>query len=291
MPILRADQNIQNLKTLEMNPIPEVTRVTCLADAGAYDSQTLTFQAFASCTQGDYAVVYNTTGTKFAIWLDLNANGTAPSGAIYSATDVQIKCGIVTGDDTATKVRNKVLAAITLAGTLVDLTEASYSTASISFTSTKLGNVSVAVVKNANDSGAGSITKATLVGGVASSLQNKYFIMRNPASTVFNAWFNVSSEGTDPNPAGTEIECAITAGGTSEEVAQEIATAINANSNFKAWVQSGYLYIANEATGVASDITAGDSGFTITKIQDGKAGWFYPTMSPATLSNTPSTIS
>ncbi len=290
MSILRADQSMNVLNVKPMNPIPEVTRITCLADAGAYEVQTVTFLAFASCGQGDYLHIINKTGTKFAVWLDKDNNGTSPTGALYVASDYQVEVDIVTGD-TAAQVAAKVKAAIELNVNWAEFTITNPSAGVLVFTSTLLGNLTNASPKNTGDTGAGSIVVANTTAGVASNLQNKYFIMRNPTANVFNAWMNVSGEGVNPNPTGTEIECACTNGSTAAQIAASMATAINANSNFKAWVQDDYLYVANEVSGTATDVSAGDSGFTITKIQDGKAGYFYPSISPSSLSNEPGLIS
>lgn len=290
MTLYRPDQSIAALTINKINANPEVTRITCLADAGVFEVQSLTFVAFASMAQGDYVVLQNKAGTKFAIWFDKDNNGTAPTGAAYVASDVQIEVNITTGD-TAAQVTTKAYDAIVAAGTLVDLTISQFSSTVLYFTATKLGNVVAPDPHNSNDSGVGSITTATVTGGVASSLQNKYFVMRNPAGTVYNAWFNINGEGIDPNPTGTEIECACDGGASASSMASSIATAINANSNFKSWAQDGYLYVANEATGNATDVSAGDSGFTILKIQDGSAGYENVDQNAGSININPSAIS
>ena len=213
----------------------------------------------------------------------------APSGALYVASDFQIKVEIATGASAATNAA-AVKSAVEANGDWDEFTITNSGSGVLVFTSTLIGNLTNAVPKKEDDSAAGSIS-VSISAGAASNLQSKYFIMRIAAGTVFNAWINMDSQGVDPNPAGTEIECACTAGGTAAAVAAELATAINANGNFKAWVQDNYLYVANEVDGAATDVSDGDSGFTITKIQDGKAGYFYPSLSPSSLLNEPSLIS
>lgn len=250
---------------------------------------------FTSNTRGvaTNAAPHNTGDTgngSISVTIDVEGvNPVAPSGALYSASDYQIKVEIVAGASAATNAA-AVKTAVEADVNWDEFTITNLGSGVLRFTSTLLGNLTNAAPKNANDSAAGSIA-VSITAGVASNLQNKYFIMRNPAGTVYNAWFNVSGEGVDPNPAGTEIECACVAGNTAAQIAASIATAINANSNFKAWVQDDYLYVANESTGAATDVSAGNSGFTITKIQDGKAGIYYPSMSPESLSIEPSIIS
>lgn len=250
---------------------------------------------FTSLTRGlaTNAAPHNTGDTgNGSVTIVIDNEGVAavvPTGALYLASNHQIKVEIVTG---GTAISNAALmkAAVEANGDWDEFTITNMGGGVLKFTSTLLGNLTNAAPKKEDDSAAGSIA-VSISAGVASNLQNKYFIMRNPAATVYNGWFNVSGEGVDPNPAGTEIACALTAGGTAAAIAAEIATAINANSNFKAWVQENYLYVANEAEGVAVDVTAGNSGFTVTKIQDGKAGYFYPAMAPSSLVNEPSLIS
>jgi len=290
MPALQPGQTIVGLGSPNMmNPIPEVTKIDCLADAGAYEVATFAFSNFAGTAQADYFHLTNKTGTKFAIWLDKDANGTAPSGAVYTAAGQKIKAGIATGD-TGIAIAAKVKTAIELDGDWDEFAIVNNGNGSLTITSTLLGNLTNAATYKEDDSDSGSIG-SYIVSGVASNLQNKYFVLRNTAGTVFNPWMNVSGEGVDPNPAGTEIACAVTNGGSAEAIAAQLATAINANANFKAWVQAGSLYVANEANGAAVDASAGNSGFTVTKIQDGKAGWFYPAMSPASLLVSPALVS
>lgn len=413
----RPDQAVDKLHTLAIDPNVEVTRLTCLPDAGAYEQAavtfpttlaaanadylhivnktgtkyaiwldktseaevfTATFPATAAATQADYLYFESTSGIKTAVWLDIDAAGVAPTGAIYTAAALKIEANIVAGGtaiDTAlavftaltgqvtgftmvnngdgtitftasergtapnaagknaddsgagsitTTIDNEGVAAVPPTGALYlasnfqikveiatggtaannaalakaaieangdwdEFTIVNAGSGVLQFTSTLLGNLTNAVPKKEDDSAAGTIAVA-VTAGVASSLQNKYFIMRNAAGSVFNAWINVGGEGVDPNPAGTEIACACVAGSTAAQIAQSIATAVNANGNFKSWVQSDYLYVANEATGNATDVTAGNSGFTVTKIGDGSAGQTYPSKLSTTFVNEPSLI-
>ena len=289
MPAFRPDQSLAALTIDKLNASPEVTRITCLADAGTYETALVAYPAVASLDQADYVYVENMAGTKFAIWMDIDAAGTAPSGAVYTGATNKIEVNVVTGDS-AIVVAGKVKTAVELNGNWADITITDLGNGTLRFTQDLVGNPTNLATYKEDDSTSGSIG-SSVTAGVASSLQNKYFIMRNPAATVFNGWLNVGGEGVDPNPAGTEIACAITAGSSASSVAAQIATAINANANFKAWVQDSYLYVANEATGTAVDVTAGNSGFTVAKIQDGQAGYYYPAMNPSLLLVTPASIS
>jgi hypothetical protein len=64
---------------------------------GVAEVTVLTVPATSGATQGDYVIIYNKVGKSFAVWLDLNAAETKPSGPIFLGADVTIKVPIVTG--------------------------------------------------------------------------------------------------------------------------------------------------------------------------------------------------
>ena len=131
--------------------------------AGTAEITTVTFPAVASATQADYVHFTAQDGTKYAVWLDIDANGTAPTGALYVAADTQIEVDVVTGDTDA-QVATKVKAAI---GTSMDadFTVGTPSGADITFTQLKTGAVTDVAPKSADDGGAGSITKSVGTAG------------------------------------------------------------------------------------------------------------------------------
>jgi hypothetical protein len=133
---------------------------------GVAQLDVLTFPTTAGATQGDYVLLSNgSTGETAALWLDIDAAGTAPTGALYVAADYKIKVEIVT-DGTA--AANGTLAYTALAAsdfaTGLDLTDNEDGT--IDIEQEALVAVDAPVLKNANDSGAGSITKAQTTEGL-----------------------------------------------------------------------------------------------------------------------------
>lgn len=60
-----------------------------------------TFPATADATQGDYVCFSNVSGQTFAAWLDIDTDGTEPTGLFYGNSVVQIKVPIVTGGTAA----------------------------------------------------------------------------------------------------------------------------------------------------------------------------------------------
>ncbi|MHB8871059.1 MAG: hypothetical protein ACYC5G_01205 [Candidatus Doudnabacteria bacterium] len=71
--------------------------VTFLNDKGTVNVERLTIPATSGAAQGDYVVLTNAYGSTLAAWLDIDANGTAPTGAAYVAATTKLKISIVTG--------------------------------------------------------------------------------------------------------------------------------------------------------------------------------------------------
>ncbi len=68
---------------------------------GTPEASTVTWPSTASATQGDYVHYTAQDGTKYAVWLDIDAAGTAPTGALYLAADQKIKVSSVGGGSAA----------------------------------------------------------------------------------------------------------------------------------------------------------------------------------------------
>lgn len=158
------------LKTLAV----QVTATLSTPDAddflsGTKEVQTLTFPAKADATAGDYFVVTDTAGNTWAAALDKTGADPAPTGAIYTAVNAARKVNVdISGATTAAEVAAAVEAAFdALTGvTSVLVTDDSAADGTMTFTGVNAGNVATAQVKNADDSGAGSITQATTTPGV-----------------------------------------------------------------------------------------------------------------------------
>jgi hypothetical protein len=136
--------------------------------AGTAEVSTITWPAFAGATQADYLHVTAQDGTTFAIWLDKDANGTAPTGALYVAATYKIEVDIVTGD-TAAQVTTKARAAIVAESEFTDRFTVGAAGAptddDIVFTQILGGAVADPAPKSENDGGAGSISVAVGTAG------------------------------------------------------------------------------------------------------------------------------
>lgn len=144
------------------------------AVTGTVEVDTLTFPAFAAATDGDYISITDTNGEEWAIALDTTGLGaTIPSGAIWAAIDSANKALVdISGATTAAEVAalceiglNALVgfsAAVTTDDTAADGT--------MTLTHAARAVVANPVPKNEDDSGAGSISVAETIPGVASKV-------------------------------------------------------------------------------------------------------------------------
>lgn len=287
--MLRADQQVTALRS-DLSGSIEQSKITCVADPAQFDIQTITFPSTAGATQGDYISFTNAAGATYAVWLDIDANGTAPTGAVYTAATNKLEVDIVTGDTDA-QVAGKVLTAISASVTDVTVTNPG-SGNTIVLTNDKTGANTLGVPYNSNDGGAGSITIAhTQVGGT-SVYNSKYLTLKDGADASFYCWFNVETEGSDPTPGGTAIAVASTANRSANQMAALLTSAINGQAGFYAVQNGSEVFVSTDAEGIVTDIGAGDSGLSVSVVIQGNVGSGYDaSASPGSLSVEPSLIS
>lgn len=111
------------------------------------------------------------------------------------------------------------------------------------------------------------ITDITVRADVAGDLNNKHFHIWSANNiTAYTVWFNVNSEGTDPNiPYTTSVEVAVATNATAEAVADALVVALEALADFTTATASG-------ATNVATVTNASDGGSTFPT-----PGWAHTT--------------
>ncbi len=131
----------------------------------------MTFPALAGATDGDYVVVQDTTGTKWAVAMDTTGLAAAtPTGAAWVAVGASKKVyydfsGAVTAAQMAAKAE---LAFNSLTGfSAVITTDDSAADGTMLLTSIIKAPVVNPVLENADDSGVGSILGVQTIGGVA----------------------------------------------------------------------------------------------------------------------------
>jgi len=162
------DQSVAVFETMQPQFRPRM--ITYNITTGAAQVETITAASFAGSAQADFVVVYNQAGVSEALWLDKNAAGTAPTAAEYTAATIKTSVAISTGNTAI-----QVAAAIAAAKTISDVTFTANGDGTITVTQGIYGACSDAVPKNANGSGAGSISVAVVTNGVDASLgQGKF---------------------------------------------------------------------------------------------------------------------
>lgn len=247
---------------------PEISTITTVADTGVFEVQRVTAPATAGATQADYFVLSNFAGQTAAIWLDIDAAGAAPTGAAYVAATFKIKASIATGD-TATQVAGKIVTAMST--TLPNITITDNADGTIDFTSTLFGNVAAPARHNADDSGNGSFTVATQTAGVASNLNNSYFLYDTP-DNAYLFWINVANKGSAPSVVGrTNVAVPVAASAANTTVASALNTAMDAQTDIVSTVLSNVVTANNLEAGTVSipvDGTAA-TGFTFLVTQAG----------------------
>lgn len=213
---------------------------------GTADVTDVTLPAFAGATQADYLHVTAQDGTKFAIWLDLDAAGTAPTGALYVASDEQIEVDIVTGD-TAAQVATKVRAALLAnAEWTARFSTSAITTATFTITQLSPGAVDNPAPKSENDGGAGSITVSVTTAGSDGGV----VLATNRLTSSSHGW----STGQPVILTGSDVPAGLTSGTTYYLIRVDANTLELATS------------LANALAGTEVDITDYGSG-TCTLVQ------------------------
>lgn len=250
---------------------------------GAYEVQTITCPAGSGVTQGDFVIITDFEGTETAVWLDLDADGTEPNGALYAATDAQIEVDVASAD-TDEEVATAFGAAIAaLAGFTVAVDGAV-----VTITSTIKGDIDAAVPHDEPETGAGSLVVAEVTAGAEPDIGGKYFLC-NSASTGYYVWFSSNGVGTDPEVADrTGAEVALTGNETESQIATAAAAVIDALSGLYAISNGPTIVISADASQNLTDVTAGDSGFALGPVVQGGGVVMSPSTSVTGLTSSPS---
>ena len=268
MPPLKPSQKVEFLRS-DQAAVPEQTKISCLGDGGAYEVTVVTLPATASAAQADYFYFENQAGDDFAVWLDIDAAGTPPSGAIYTAATNKIEVDIVTGG-TAANNGTLAAAAITAAFAAADMTVVDNLDGTLTITQDLLGTTVDAAPHAEDDLSAGSIGVSVSTQGAAATKQNKYLqLQQGDGATSRYVWLNVGAEGVDPSGTGTALEVAVTAGSSAAQVATAVAAALNADGAFVAEASGSDVYVWAAVSGNALDASDVDTGFTVSILAQG----------------------
>jgi hypothetical protein len=158
------------------------------------ETYVVTIPATASATQADYFMIYDEAGNSTAVWLDIDAAGTVPTGALYVASDSQITGGIATGD-TSAQAATKVYTALNGNVTNVSFTDNLDGTITVALDNTGAATAD-ALPKDADDSGAGSITIGTITKGVLATTAIAAGALLASAGSLTDTTFTDVGDGT-----------------------------------------------------------------------------------------------
>ncbi len=275
--ILNPAQSVANL-VADFGARAEAASVAPLADAGAREISSITAVADVAGSLNSTFFLFTAGAVNYYCWLNINGAGVDPAVGGKTAVPVAAATG-VTAAALGLAIRTAIAAAITVDGAVTG------SGAQCIITNTLVGNITNA----ADGSAATGFTFATTA-GVASSLQNKYFLFSSPTVDYY-CWLNVNDEGSDPSVAlKTGIEVAVAAGASADTIAAAISAAVEAVDGLESEQRGGVLYISNTVQGVATDAAAGNSGFTVSVLKQGLAVRVDASGSPGAISNAPSTF-
>lgn len=138
--------------------------------------ETITIPATAGATQGDYIVLKNALSQKTAaVWLDIDANGTAPTGVKYTGADYKIKVSIVTGGLAPANALlfKAAIEAVTAFAAEITLTDHLDGTTTL--TQKYAGVVAASDPENTGSTGVGSITVASVTVGTVGTAYSLTF--------------------------------------------------------------------------------------------------------------------
>lgn len=128
---------------------------------GTGEVTVVTFPDFATAAQADYVGFETTGAVKYAFWIDKDANGTVPTGAVYVAATNKVRIPSVTGN-TATAL---AALAVTAIGTIANVTIVDNLDGTVTFTQQVGGACVDAAPHNTGDTGAGTIAVSVTTAG------------------------------------------------------------------------------------------------------------------------------
>jgi hypothetical protein len=138
----------------------------------ADEIQTITLPAKAGATGGDYVVVETSAGVKYAVALNVSGTDPAPTGAIYTAIAAARKTNkdISAATDAASVAALVATAFNSRTGFTAAITITDNADGTLTFTQITEGPTVNPVVKNEDDSGAGSILGVEATAGAVSNI-------------------------------------------------------------------------------------------------------------------------
>ncbi len=256
----------------------EVSSITAIADTGAKATGALDLTADITLTKALMGTAENTHTFTLQI-LAAAANPAATVLAAFTGTAAAITLTITPNDGTnntltpvglTTAQVAELINTGAVAGKTITLTDAS----SLRAKQTAAGGDTTVVV----DSGEGDGVVATFAAGANSNLNSKYLNFSDATDAhKYYLWLNVNGEGVDPTVATrTGVPLAIAAGASANTIATAARAAIGAlgsSAYFTTGGSSAVCTITNKKVGTSTDTADGTAatGFTISTTTQGHA--------------------
>jgi len=144
---------------------------------GVVNEETITLPTTAGAAQADYVVLTNWNGETAAVWLDIDAAGTVPTGVKYTGADHQSKVSIIT-DGTAAQNGTLFYNALMVRSTLQNWTQyvtiVDNENGTVTITQTQAAVVDAADPEDLGSTGgAGSITASTDAAGLTGTIYDE----------------------------------------------------------------------------------------------------------------------
>lgn len=274
---------------------PEHSKLAVLDLSGFIrEVQVVTCPSGGTATQADYFLnYYYDDSLKFAIWLDIDGNGTAPTGSDFTNATYQKEIDILS-TDTATQVATKIREFLQAdADFIAEEDSISQSGANLSILQDTLYNILPIAVHNANDSGSGSFTQSTTAQGVPATLDGKHFLISSQTRNLY-VFFNMGLATLGSVPGGYVVKTVSLSGNeTAGEICQMIAGVLNgdAGNTFEATCEGDQLHVSSTGKANITNASSGDCGYSLDIQFQGTASFdAFPSGNAGALSNSPGTI-
>jgi len=271
---LQVLENEQSTVTLvALATVLDITTTTMKdGSIGVVNVETITIDTTANSAQADYVVLTNWNGETAAVWLDIDADGTVPTGVKYTGADYQVQVPIVT-DGTAAENGTAFYEALSATTILQNwsfyttLLDNEYGT--IDITQTQAAAVAAADPENIGSTGAGSITASTGTTGLVGTVYDEQIAVEGgntPYSYAEGSTMDLPA-GLTFNTATGKLEGVPTAAGGTPALDVDVTDAFGIEDseviNFDVYArdETDFLtYIMAEQTGEA---TINDSLHTV----------------------------
>jgi len=127
------------------------------------------------------------------------------------------------------------------------------------------------------------VSTITTIADVADSLDGTYFVIYDDVGSV-GVWFDVDNSGTTIPSGASACDRAIeittvNTNDSANTVATKVAAALDADSKFVAVAATNVATVTDANYGARTDITAGDTGFSVAVTTQGAAG-INPSVAP-----------